>query len=127
MNGALKLAVAALTVTVLYSAVRSWLPAWAPLVALCGAGAVLAVLAGDEAAWLQGLTGLQQAAGTEAFQCLFKSVGIILVADYSRDLCRDAGLSSVAVCIEFCGRCLVLLAAWPVFSGVLESVQRLQA
>lgn len=127
MNEVLKLAVAALTVTVLYSVVKVWLPAWAPLVAVCGAGAVLAVLAGNETAWLQSLASLQQAVGTEAFQCLFKSVGIILVADYSKNLCRDAGLSSVAVCIEFCGRCLVLLAAWPIFSGVLETAQRLVA
>lgn len=127
MTAVLQLAVTAITVTVLYSAVKAWLPAWAPLVALCGAGAVLAVLAGQGAAWLEGLTALQNTAGTEAFSCLFKSVGIILVADYSKNLCQEAGLASVGACIEFCGRCLVLLAAWPVFSAVLEAAQRLTA
>ena len=128
MTAPLTLAAAALIAAVLYAAVRAWVPAYAPLIAAAAAVCMAALLAGESAGRLLDLLrGMEAFGGTEAFRCLFKAAGIVLAAEYSRNLCRDAGLSSAAVCVEFCGRCLVLLTAWPIFSAVLSAVAALSA
>ena len=126
MTAALKLTAAVLILTVLYTLCKSWLPAWAPLIGIAGVLIVAALLAAAGLTdILDNLERLQSITGTEAYLCLFKSVGIILLTEYNRNLCKDAGLTSVGVCVEFGGRCLVLLAAWPIFSGVLALVEQL--
>ncbi|MCI2046672.1 MAG: stage III sporulation protein AD [Faecalibacterium sp.] len=126
MTEILKLAAAAVILVVLYTALKTAAPAYAPVLALAGAGAVLVLLGSTSGArvleWLQTL---QQAEGAEAFGCLFKAAGILLVTDYTRSLCRDAGLSSAGVCMEFAGRCLVLMTAWPILEGVFQAIERL--
>mgnify|MGYP003602453494 FL=1 len=126
MTTALKLAAAAVILAVLYTALKSWLPVWAPFIGLAGILVLFALLSGDTLGSLMGyLQDLQQMTGTLAYLCLFKSLGIILLTDYGRDMCRDAGLSAVAGCVEFGGRCLGLLTAWPLFSGVIQNIRLL--
>jgi stage III sporulation protein AD len=126
MTTVLKMAAAVVILVVLYSVLKSNIPAYAPLLALGGAAAVVAILAisggSDVLAWLETL---QQTQGAEAFGCLFKSAGILLVTDYTKSLCKDASLTSAGVCMEFGGRCLVLLTAWPVFEGVYRAIEGL--
>ena len=123
MSAVLKLAVLAFALAMLQAAFKNWLPAWAPLAGVLGlAAAAILIQSADLKKVLQILQDLEGLAGTEAFRCLIKAAGILLVTDYSCGLCRDAGLTAVGTLVEFGGRCLLLAAAWPLFSGILETV-----
>ena len=126
MSAAIKLAAAVLILMILYTVLKQDLPVYAPVLALAGAGVLVIIIAANGGVQaIEQLRALRQIAGEEAFLCLFKCAGILLVTDYTKSLCKDAGLSSAGVCMEFGGRCLILLTAWPIFKGVLDSIENL--
>lgn len=107
---------------VLYALLKKESPAMAILFALALAIALLVTFSyylQDAVAWLPVL---QDSTGQEAFACLLKSAGIILCADYGRDLCKDAGSESMAGCISVMGRVMVLVAALPLLENVYYSI-----
>ncbi len=66
-------------------------------------------------AWLNALAGQ---GSEEALQCLARCAGILLLTDYARLLCEEAGVESLAWCISLAGRVLVLTALWPLLEEV---------
>lgn len=56
------------------------------------------------------------------FSVVIKAAGIALASQTTQDLCRDAGLSSLAGKVEFAGRCLILMCALPLFQTAAESI-----
>ena len=71
---------------------------------------------------LSGLTKLEQRAGGDAFSCLLRCTGIILLADYAHSLCEEAGAESLAWCTALAGRVLVLAAAWPLLEEIGQKI-----
>ena len=71
---------------------------------------------------LSGLTKLEQRAGGDAFSCLLRCTGVILLADYARALCEEAGAESLAWCTALAGRVLVLAAAWPLLEEIGQKI-----
>ena len=67
---------------------------------------------------LAGLVRLEQRAGGDAFSCLLRCAGILLLADHARALCEEAGAESLAWCTSLAGRVLVLAAAWPLLDEI---------
>lgn len=53
---------------------------------------------------------------------LLKIVGITYVADFSSNLCKDAGYSAIAGQIEFFGKISILALSTPVFMALLDTI-----
>ena len=70
------------------------------------------------------LARLQQLAGQaggDSFSILLQVLAIAFVAQLAADLCREAGLSAAAFCMEFVGRILAMLQALPLLQSLLAS------
>ena len=96
-------------------------PAFALLLSLGAAVWLLLRLAQPLRGVLQAMVQLGQRTNAQAFSCLLRSAGILLLADYVRTLCEEAGADTLAWCAGLAGRCLVLAAVWPL--GVDEEFQ----
>lgn len=57
------------------------------------------------------------------FETLMKIVGITYLADFSANLCKDAGYGAVACQIEFFGKISVLALGTPVLLALFETIQ----
>ena len=53
--------------------------------------------------------------------------GILLLTDYARTLCEEAGADTLAWCAGFAGRCLVLAAAFPLLEEICQKIWGLAA
>lgn len=122
MTELLKLVLFALTAGVLYPLVKSYAPQFAPVLAAAVSAGVIVLLLSAGSGVFQWLGEMGQAVDGEAFLCLAKAAGVLLCADWCRDLCRDNGLSAVAGCVELAGRCLALAAAFPLFQTVCSTI-----
>ena len=88
-------------------------PAFALLLSLGAAVWLLLRLAQPLRGVLQAMVQLGQRTNAQAFSCLLRSAGILLLTDYVRTLCEEAGADTLAWCAGLAGRCLVLAAVWP--------------
>ena len=64
----------------------------------------------------------EQRTNAQAFSCLLRSAGILLLADYVRTLCEEAGADTLAWCAGLAGRCLVLAAVWPLLEQIFQTI-----
>ena len=71
---------------------------------------------------LQAFVQLGQRTNAQAFSCLLRSAGILLLADYVRTLCEEAGADALAWCAGLAGRCLVLAAVWPLLEQIFQTI-----
>lgn len=55
---------------------------------------------------------------------LLKMIGITYVAEFSSNLCRDAGYQAVAGQIEMFGKLSILVISMPVLLALLETISR---
>lgn len=100
-------------------------PAFAFLVSVCGAGAVLALTFRqitpllDLIRTLTDNTVLSQVSG---FGCVIQILGIALVAQLAADLCRESGMTAAAGVVELCGRMLAVLQALPLLQSLVASL-----
>ena len=46
----------------------------------------------------------------------------MLLADYVRTLCEEAGADTLAWCAGLAGRCLVLAAVWPLLEQIFQTI-----
>ncbi|MEG1457841.1 MAG: stage III sporulation AC/AD family protein [Acetivibrio sp.] len=53
---------------------------------------------------------------------LLKIVGVTYIAEFSADLCKDAGYVAIAGQIEFVGKLTILSISMPVLVSLLESI-----
>lgn len=109
---------AALLAAVLYAAIQEVSPVFALTLSVAAAAAILLRLSTAMQNIVQGIAELAQRTGGAAFVSLARCAGILLLTDYVRALCEEAGAQSLAWCTSFAGRCLVLAAAWPLLSEV---------
>ena len=88
-----------------------------------GAALVLLVRAGTSIRTvISGIARLAGQADSGAFSCLVRSAAIVLLTDYTRTLCEEAGAESLGWCVGLAGRCLVLAAAWPLLEEILQTI-----
>ncbi len=118
----LQLLALAAVAAALYALLKKELPAMAILFGLAVAVGLLLVFCAYAQEALAWLPVLQNDTGQEGFSCLLKAAGIMLCADYGRDLCKDAGSESMATCIAIAGRVMVLVAALPLLENVYLSI-----
>ena len=96
-------------------------PAFTLLLSL-GAAVLLLRLAQPLRGVLQAFVQLGQRTNAQAFSCLLRSAGILLLADYVRTLCEEAGADALAWCAGLAGRCLVLAAVWPLLEQIFQTI-----
>ena len=56
---------------------------------------------------------------------LLKMIGITYLADFTADLCRDAGYSAIAGQVEFFGKISLLTLSFPVLTALLETIDQM--
>ncbi len=56
------------------------------------------------------------------YKILLKIIGITYVADFSANLCRDAGYSAIAGQIEIFGKISILAVSAPIILALMETV-----
>lgn len=107
---------------VLYTLFQKSAPAFGLFVSMGAAVLVLWKISTAAEIVLAGLERLEQRAGGDAFFCLLRCTGVILLADYARALCEEAGAESLAWCTALAGRVLVLAAAWPLLEEIGQKI-----
>lgn len=71
---------------------------------------------------LRGIALLGQKTNGAAFSCLIRCTGILLLTDYTRTVCEEAGASSLSWCTGFVGRCLMIAAVWPLLETICRTI-----
>lgn len=56
------------------------------------------------------------------FKLLVKIIGITYLAEFSADLCKDAGVNTLASQIELFGKLSILVLCMPVLTSLLETI-----
>ncbi len=56
---------------------------------------------------------------------LLKMVGITYVAEFSSNLCRDAGFGAVGNQIEFFGKVMIIAVSMPVIKSLLQTISEI--
>ena len=122
MSPAVALFGIALLAAVLYGTLQKDNPAYALLLSL-GAALVILFRAGSAVrAVIPKVVRLTMQSGNGAFSCLIRSAGLLILTDYARTLCEEAGAASISFCVGLAGRCLVLAAAWPLLEEIVEKI-----
>lgn len=70
---------------------------------------------------LQFLQGYFTGYGTY-FKLLIKIIGITYLAEFSADLCKDAGANTLASQIELFGKLSILVLCMPIMTSLLETI-----
>lgn len=63
--------------------------------------------------------------GKAYFPIIIKVLAIAYITEFSAQLCRDAGESSIAAKVELAGKILIFCVAIPVFASILQLVEQL--
>ena len=97
-------------------------PAFALFVSVAASLVLLAKIGGAAQNMLADLARLEQAASGDAYGCLLRCTGIVLLTDYARTLCEEAGAEALAWCAGLTGRVLALAAAWPLLEEIGQRI-----
>ena len=97
-------------------------PAFGLFVSMAAAVILLWKIGASAQTVISGLARLEQRTSSDAFSCLLRCTGIVLLADYAHSLCEEAGAESLAWCTSLAGRVLVLAAAWPLLEEVGQKI-----
>lgn len=116
-----KLAALSFVTALLSLSLKKEQPAYAFLVSLGGASAVLVVLVKQIEPVLEWLRTLETMVPGQSVTCLLRVLGIALVSQLAADICREGGMSAAATGTELCGRILALLQALPLLQELLAS------
>ena len=124
MSLALSSLAIAVLAAVLYALFQKSAPTFSLLVSMAAALILLARVGSAAQSVLYGLVRLEQRADGDAYGCLLRCTGIVLLTDYARTLCEEAGAESLAWCAALAGRLLVLAAAWPLLEEIGQRIWR---
>ena len=112
----------ALLAALIHTLLQKSAPAYAIFLSLAAALILLVKVGSAARSALEGVLRLAGQAGADAFGCLLRSAAIVLLTDYTRTLCEEAGADSLAWCVGLAGRCLVLAAAWPLLEEIMQRI-----
>lgn len=121
----LKIAALAVVAGLLVLALKKDQPAFAFVVSVCGAGAVLALAFQQITPLLELIHTLSDYTGAQtgqSFGCVLQVLGIALAAQTAADFCREAGMSAAAGAVELCGRLLAMMQALPLLQSLVASL-----
>ena len=102
-------------------------PSYAFLLSIGAAVFILLRLGAAAQDLMRGVWALSRRMDGTAFSCLLRCAGILLITDYARTLCEEAGADSLAWCTGLAGRILVLAAAFPLLEEICQRIWGLAA
>ena len=108
----------AVLAALVYGLLRKVSPAFGLLFSLAAGVFVLVRLVLVLQGVVEGIAALAGQVDGQAFGCLLRCAGILLLTDYARTLCDEAGAESLAWCTSLAGRVLMLAAIWPLLEEV---------
>ena len=117
-----RIAAFVLVAAVLIGLIRERLPSYGILCLLGCSVVLLLYLLQLAAPLIEQLSAYADYGEQTGFSTVIKAAGIALASQTTQDLCRDAGLSSLAGKVEFAGRCLILMCTLPLFQIAAESL-----
>ena len=97
-------------------------PSYAFLLSIGAAVFILLRLGTAAQDLMRGVWALSRRVDGTAFSCLLRCAGILLITDYARTLCEEAGADSLAWCTGLAGRLLVLAAAFPLLEEICQRI-----
>ncbi len=59
------------------------------------------------------------------FPIILKILGVSYVADFTAQICKDAGEGAIANKVEFAGKVIIMYIALPVFLSIIDLINRL--
>lgn len=59
------------------------------------------------------------------FPVILKIIGVSYVADFTAQICKDAGEGAIASKIEFAGKIIIMYLALPVFLSIIDLINKL--
>ena len=122
MSTAVSVLAGVLLLAVVCVILQRYSPVFALLLSLGAAVWLLLQLGQTIQTLLRGIVQLGQRTNGQAFSCLLRSAAILLLADYTRTLCEEAGADTLAWCAGLAGRCLVLAAVWPLLQEICQTI-----
>ncbi len=118
----LRIVGAVLACMVLIAVLKQYSPVYAILAGLACCGLLLAYIVALAAPVLDYLAQLTGQLSGQDVSCVVRAVGIAIVAQIARDICKDAGQGALAGQVELAGRVLILLVALPLFQQLLQII-----
>ena len=109
----------------LISVLKQYNPVYAILAALACCTILFVSAMGRFVPLVEYVTQLAQRISTADVFPVLKAVGIVLLAQIARDVCKDAGQNALAGQVELAARVLVMVAALPLFQQLLELISGL--
>lgn len=106
---------------------QKYAPSYALFVSIAAAVFVLWQLGSAMQGLLQRIAVFSNRVDGPAFACLLRCAGILLLTDYARTLCEEAGADTLAWCAGLAGRVLVLAAAFPLLEELCQKIWGLAA
>ena len=122
MSGALTVAAVLVLLTVTQLFLQKEAPVYAALLSTGGALFLLLRLSDTVQLLIRNVSLLGQQVDGQAFCCLLRCAGILLLTDYVRTFCGEAGADSLGWCAGLAGRCLVLTAAGPLLETLCRQI-----
>ncbi len=59
------------------------------------------------------------------FPVILKIIGVSYVADFTAQICKDAGEGAIASKVEFAGKIIIMYLALPVFLSIIDLINKL--
>lgn len=123
----LKIAALALCAVMLIVLVKNYKPEFGMFTAVACSVLILYFLADSlkyAFVYMSQLYG-QLSFGKAYFPVIIKVLAIAYITEFTSQLCRDAGESSIASKVELAGKVIIFCVAIPVFVSILELVEQL--
>ena len=123
----LKIAALALCAVMLIVLVKNYKPEFGVFTAVACSVLILYFLADSlkyAFVYMSQLYG-QLSFGKAYFPVIIKVLAIAYITEFTSQLCRDAGESSIASKVELAGKVIIFCVAIPVFASILELVEQL--
>lgn len=122
----MRICLLAIAGVVAITVIRKWNADFLPLIRLCIAillSAIVLSLSAPLVSYLKNLTESTQIAGYAEF--LFKALAIAILTQICAELCRESGESGVASGVELAGKVEILLISLPLINEILSTAKEL--
>ena len=106
--------------------IRKWNSDFLPLMRLCLAILLSAILLSLTAPLVSYLKNLTESTGLSGYaEFLFKALAIAILTQFCAELCRESGESGAANGVELAGKAEILLISLPLINEILSTAKEL--
>lgn len=114
-----------LIAVVLLALLKQYNPVYAVIAGILCCGLVLTAAIATMLPVMDSLLSLAEQISAAQMMPLVKAMGIVILGQIARDVCKDAGQTALAGQVELAARALILFAALPLFQQLLQVISGL--